>query len=108
MSLALSRTICNRYAQRKSVLDTLSPVATPRSQKPVLTAFGARLRELRTEARSREVIAKKLRALGIALDESTLVQYEKGTVWAPDAGATHSRAQGESVRPSTRDQRAPA
>lgn len=86
MSLALSRTFRNRSAQCKGVPDTLLRVRNPRSKNPVISAFGARLRELRTEARSREVIARKLATLGVALDESTLVQYEKGTVWAPDAG----------------------
>lgn len=37
--------------------------------------------------RSRQQISQRLQALGVSLDESTLVQYEAGTVWAPDVGA---------------------
>jgi transcriptional regulator with XRE-family HTH domain len=60
-------------------------VAKRRSRFPELSAFGAYLRKLRGD-RSREQISIRLRDLGVPLDESTLVQYEKGTVWSPDVG----------------------
>jgi transcriptional regulator with XRE-family HTH domain len=63
-----------------------------RSQKPALRAFGAWLQELRGEA-SRERISQKLAAKGVPLGGSTLAQYEKGAVWAPDAGVLWGLAQ---------------
>ena len=36
--------------------------------------------------RSRQQISVKLKHLGVPLDESSLFQYEAGTVWAPDPG----------------------
>lgn len=59
-------------------------MAKKRSQLHELKAFGAKLLNLRGKGRSRERIARRLRNSGIQFDESTLVQYEKGTVWAPD------------------------
>jgi len=60
-------------------------VSKKRSRLAELKAFGAKLKALRG-GRSREQISLRLQTLGVTLDESTLVQYEKGTVWAPDAG----------------------
>jgi len=45
--------------------------------------FGARLRELRGEQTIAEV-CRAVRAFGFALDHSTLIHYERGTVKAPD------------------------
>jgi transcriptional regulator with XRE-family HTH domain len=56
-----------------------------RSRMPTLAAFGARLRALRGR-HSREAISIRLGELGVPLGGSTLAQYEKGLVWAPDAG----------------------
>jgi transcriptional regulator with XRE-family HTH domain len=56
-----------------------------RSRNPTLRAFGSRLRELRGGL-SREQVSRKLAHLGVPLGNSTLSQYEKGTVWAPDPG----------------------
>lgn len=55
-----------------------------RSRNPQLKAFGGWLAELRSEGVSRERISIRLRGLGVPLGGSTLAQYEKGTVWAPD------------------------
>lgn len=43
--------------------------------------------------RSRKQIANRLADLGAPLDESSLFQYEAGTVWAPDAGVMWGLAQ---------------
>lgn len=59
-------------------------MAKPRSKLPRLLAFGSYLRSLRA-SRSRQQISNRLAAFGARLDESTLVQYENGSVWAPDA-----------------------
>lgn len=56
-----------------------------RSRNPQLQAFGAALAEMRGGS-SREQISIKLANLGVPLGGSTLAQYEKGTVWAPDPG----------------------
>jgi hypothetical protein len=61
-------------------------VAKKRSRLPRLQAFGQRLRELRGD-RSRQQISLKLQRLNADLDESSLFQYEAGTVWAPDVAA---------------------
>jgi len=58
-------------------------VAKKRSRNPALRAFGAWLEQKRGKA-SREQISIKLAALGVPLGGSTIAQYEKGTVWAPD------------------------
>lgn len=85
--VALSTTISNRPQQCNDpggkLVGTL--VAKRRSHNPELTAFGDWLRTLRG-ANSREAISLRLKALGVPLGASTLVQYEKGTVWAPDPG----------------------
>lgn len=60
-------------------------MAKKRSRNPTLRAFGERLTELRGTA-SREQISIKLEKLGVPLGGSTLAQYEKGAVWAPDPG----------------------
>ena len=60
-------------------------MAKKRSDQPLLEAFGNRLFQLRS-GRSREVISRRLKSLGVPLGGSTLGQYEKGGVWAPDAG----------------------
>lgn len=57
-----------------------------RSNYPELTAFGLILAGLRGRKRSREQISKALETLKVPLGGSTLAQYEKGKVWAPDAG----------------------
>jgi transcriptional regulator with XRE-family HTH domain len=74
----------------------LSNVAKTRSRLPVLKAFGGYLRALRG-SRSREQIATRLRDMGVQFDESTLVQYEKGTVWSPDVGVLWGLSQIYSV-----------
>ena len=56
-----------------------------RSRNPELKAFGAYLERLRGK-RSRASISIQLEKLGVKLGGSTLAQYERGTVWAPDAG----------------------
>lgn len=81
----MSITILNRLAQRKDEPTTLFGLAKKRSRNPALKAFGGRLTALR-DGRSRGVIIKRLEALGVAFDESSLFQYEAGTVWAPDVG----------------------
>lgn len=55
-----------------------------RSTKPPLVGFGERLEDLRNGV-SREIISRKLEKLGAPIGGSTLAQYEKGAVWAPDA-----------------------
>ncbi len=61
-------------------------VTKKRSRKPELQAFGQWLERLRGRKVSREQISIRLAALGVPLGGSTLAQYEKGTVWAPDPG----------------------
>ena len=56
-----------------------------RSRNPELVAFGSWLLELRGEM-SRERVSQRLADKGVSLGGSTLAQYEKGTVWAPDVG----------------------
>jgi hypothetical protein len=58
-------------------------VAKKRSRNPTLRAFGAWLEQLRGK-QSRERISMRLSDRGASLGGSTLAQYEKGTVWAPD------------------------
>ena len=64
---------------------TLFWLPKKRSRNPVLMAFGAELLRLRGE-NSREWVSIQLERLGVPLGGSTLAQYEKGTVWAPDPG----------------------
>jgi transcriptional regulator with XRE-family HTH domain len=59
-------------------------VTKKRSRQPALRAFGKRLAGWRGSERTREEISLPLTALGAPLGGSTLAQYEKGTVWAPD------------------------
>lgn len=55
-----------------------------RRERPIVAAgFGARLRLLRG-SRSRAAVCEQLRARGLSLDRSTLLQYERGTVGSPD------------------------
>ncbi len=66
-------------------------MAAKRSNQPELTAFGeflAGFRSARAGRRrvSREQISRQLKNLGVPLGGSTLAQYEKGWVWAPDPG----------------------
>lgn len=63
---------------------TLWGLVKKRSQQPTLKPFGEYLEGLRGKV-SRERISLKLAALGVPLGGSTLAQYEKGAVWAPDA-----------------------
>jgi transcriptional regulator with XRE-family HTH domain len=57
---------------------------TLRRERPIVAAgFGARLRLLRGLL-SRGAICERLLALGVSLDRSTLLQYERGTVGSPD------------------------
>lgn len=61
-------------------------VAAPKRQHDRVVhvpAFGARLRELRGDHTIAEV-CRAVRAFGFALDHSTLIHYERGTVKAPD------------------------
>lgn len=60
-------------------------VQKKRSRNPALRAFGRYLEKLRGK-RSREQISLRLQELHVPLGGSTLAQYEKGTVWAPDPG----------------------
>lgn len=46
-------------------------------------AFGAHLRQLRGDESIAEV-CRAIRSIGLALDHSTLIHYERGTVKAPD------------------------
>lgn len=56
-------------------------------QRPVIApTFGKYLSELRG-TRSRGVICEELKRFGVELDRSTLLQYERGTVSAPDPAA---------------------
>lgn len=66
----------------------------------VVPRFGARLKALRkavkigNKARSQEYVTNRLAArYGLPLDRSTLSEYEKGTVMAPDAGTLWGLAQ---------------
>lgn len=68
----------------EAIRPNLLCVQKKRSSQPLLLAFGERLRELRG-LRSREEISRRLGALAAPLGGSTLAQYEKGQVWAPDA-----------------------
>ncbi len=53
-------------------------------ERPIyVPLFGARLRELRGQQTIAEV-CRAVRAFGFALDHSTLIHYERGTVKAPD------------------------
>jgi transcriptional regulator with XRE-family HTH domain len=67
-------------------------VTKKRSTNPQLKAFGRRLEELRNKV-SREAISLRLEKLGVPLGGSTLAQYEKGNVWAPDPGVLWGLAQ---------------
>jgi transcriptional regulator with XRE-family HTH domain len=66
----------------------------------VVPRFGARLKALReavkigNKKRSQEHVANRLAVkYGLQLDRSTLSEYEKGTVMAPDAGVLWGLAQ---------------
>lgn len=63
---------------------TCWPNMKRRSNKPPLRAFGRLLLELRGKA-TREQVSIKLEKLFVPLGGSTLSQYERGFVWAPDA-----------------------
>ncbi len=98
MSVAFARTICTSSEQRKkSRANLASNVAKKRSTLPELKVFGAFLRRSRGN-RSREQIARKLEQFGAKIDESTLVQYEKGAVWSPDPTVLAGLAQIYEVR----------
>jgi len=55
----------------------------PRERAIAVPHFGARLRELRGD-RTIADVCRAVRAYGFALDHSTLIHYERGTVKAPD------------------------
>lgn len=82
---ALSITIFNNFAQRTNAAANLLTVQKKRSRNPELRALGQWLEELRGDL-SRERISQLLAAKGVPFGGSTLAQYEKGTVWAPDVG----------------------
>jgi transcriptional regulator with XRE-family HTH domain len=63
----------------------LLTVVKKRSRNPELSAFGGWLETLRG-GMSRERVSQRLSDKGVSLGGSTLAQYEKGTVWAPDVG----------------------
>lgn len=69
----------------QALATTLWEAVKKRSQQPTLESFGDYLEGLRGTV-SREIISRRLAALGVPLGGSTLAQYEKGAVWAPDAG----------------------
>lgn len=55
----------------------------PRHRPLVTPEFGAQLQRLRG-ARSRGEICRRVAEYGLTMDRSTLLQYERGTVAAPD------------------------
>jgi hypothetical protein len=75
----------NRFAQSTNIPGNLFSVRKKRSRNPELRAFGEWLQTLRGQM-SRERVSQRLADKGIKLGQSTLGQYEKGTVWAPDVG----------------------
>jgi transcriptional regulator with XRE-family HTH domain len=81
----LSITFLNHFAQCTQIPANLLPVQKKRSRNPELRAFGEWLQDLRGEM-SRERVSQRLADKGATLGGSTLAQYEKGTVWAPDVG----------------------